>query len=475
MLLAGYLIGAESAPETAAGDFVIGDPDTQAGWAMSSTIGAVPWYYTLDRAGQLHQGGNVFELCRTAQLDWEWNFTAIKQIAAFGHTLGRHTLHPRIFRLDAHAQVGLANGQVQVEAIDPMSTWQWDCTPLDPTFTTLTNAFTACLEGAETPLLSLSAGFDSRLLFALCLHFGVAPRIACMGPATATDFKVASILAARTGTKVERVDLDQNAYLANGAAISWVTSGTKNAGDWHTYLYSQQLDAADKVHLVGSNGEFARSFYRDVLTRAPLFDRAGRSAVRSYFAVRAINRLRKYPSGVVAAGLGEIASVFGAFDQAHTRYPKSSLACLDAFYAIERVRHFIGAGLACYAAFCKPRSPFLDGAWMKSIAALARENKQADRYHRAAIRKFAADLDEVPYNTDPDGAANVSYSPFAKLSQSALTADLLIESSDLDFFLDRNARIAALRDRFCDRPSLVSLLLTLHFASAHARRVGAIG
>jgi hypothetical protein len=40
----------------------------------------------------------------------------------------------------------------------------------------------------------------------------------------------------------------------------------------------------------------------------------------------------------------------------------------------------------------------------------------------------------------------------------------------LDFLLDRRARISALRDKWADRMSLVSLLLTMHFASINAQK-----
>src|SRR5262249_28328867 len=90
-LLTGYLFGDPARPEEARGDFVVGHHHPTRGWAISSVIGAFPWYYTVSPRGELIQGSNVFELCAAAKLSWQWNMTAVSQIATVGHTLGTHT------------------------------------------------------------------------------------------------------------------------------------------------------------------------------------------------------------------------------------------------------------------------------------------------------------------------------------------------------------------------------------------------
>jgi hypothetical protein len=151
-------------------------------------------------------------------------------------------------------------------------------------------------------------------------------------------------------------------------------------------------------------------------------------------------------------------------------YPRDFLACLDAFYATERVHHFIGSGLACYAQFGQPRSPFLDETWVKSIAMLRRHWKEENRYHLAAIGKLGPRLLDMPFNRDPDGGPMVTYSPFAALSRTPEVKDLLIDSPHLDFLIGRRERVRALHDRGADETALISLLLTMHFASINASR-----
>lgn len=470
MLLTGYLVGNVGQPQEARGDFVVGDQHRTEGWAMSSAIGAFPWYYSVTLQGELVQGENVFDVCTAAKLDWDWNTTAIRQIATVGHTLGSHTLHSRIFRLPSHSKVRLENGLARLESVDPMSGWDWDSNECDSTFRTLTDAFEACLADTREPILSLSAGFDSRLLLALCLHFGCSPSLVSMGSPQSTDPKVAAILAKQAGLKLERIDLAASDYLKHGEEISRRTSGVKTASDWHTWLYNKHLNAPDRIHLVGSNGEFARTFFSHALTRSAIFRRAGRLGASTYLSLRALNRSRKYPRDLGFNGPAATWSVIELLRLSRQNYPTSALACLDTFYATERVRHFIGAGLACYSQFSKPRSPFLDTNWMKSIAAMRRSWKEHNRYHVAAISKCRPRLLDTLFNKDPDGAPQ-SYSPFSALSQSNEVDDMLIESAPLDFLLNRDARIRALRDVKSDKVSVVSLLLTMHFASLNAKRV----
>lgn len=472
-VLAGYLTGDPGRPNDAGGDFVAGNRHPTHGWAISSVIGAHPWYFTVSPRGELLQGPNVFELCEVARYAWSWNMAAVSQIAMVGHTLGSHTLHPKIFRLPANTMVRLVNGAVELTKTDTLASWRWDETELDNSFNTLTDAFSACLESTRTPLLSLSAGYDSRVLLALCLQAGCSPTIASMGSGEVTDFKVANLLAQRASLSVEQIDILPSEYLKYGLQISRATSGVKTAGDWHTWLYSKRIGSPDRIHLVGSNGEFARSYYSDALTRSRIFRVSGRDGVTTWLALKAINKLRKLPMNLWFMASVEWGLVFESLRLPEEKYPNSAVASLDTLYALERVHHFIGSGLACYAQFTKPRSPFLDKAWMREIAGLRRPWKEADRYHVAVINKFAPHLLDVPFNQDPDGGKLVSYSPFSKMSQSTQIEELLVESNALDFLLDRNARISAMRDRRADKFATVSFLLAMHFASMNAQCLSA--
>src|SRR5262245_33075485 len=59
------------------GDFIVGDTHPHGGYAISSTVGAFPWYWAMSNSGTLHQGSNVFDVASQAGLPWAWNERAI--------------------------------------------------------------------------------------------------------------------------------------------------------------------------------------------------------------------------------------------------------------------------------------------------------------------------------------------------------------------------------------------------------------
>ena len=451
---------------------MIGRDDPAAGWAASSTLGAHPWYATVTPEGRLLQGGNVFDLCRRAGLAWEWDRAALHHLALIGYTLGTRTLHRRILRLPSGCRLTLEDGEARFAFPDPPAAWRWDEDPPEASFAALRAAFRDCLEGGggAAPRLSLSAGCDSRLLLALCRAEGVRPRLSVMGPEEATDVRVAAALAKAAGLPLEQVALAPEDYLEQGAAISRVTSGVKTAADWHTYLYARAV-ADGGLHLVGSNGEFARSYYADAVARSPLLRPFGKRGLLLHLLAKGLYRARRAGRGNPLAAPRHALTVAGAAGLRWATYPPDVRQALDVFYATERVRHFIGAGLACYAAFAQPRSPFLDGRWIKAAAAIRRRDKQGARYPRAAIEALAPELAEIPFNRDPEGGPIRGYAPFAAVAALPRTRELLLDGGPLDALVSRPAREAMLAEGPA-RQQAVSLLLTLHFAAVNAEGVG---
>ncbi len=72
------------------------------------------------------------------------------------------------------------------------------------------------------------------------------------------------------------------------------------------------------------------------------------------------------------------------------------LSGLDRFYLQQRVRHFMGNGLALYRANVDCRTPFLDRDWCSAIAALPRHWKIGANWHRYAIWRNWPQLLDFP-------------------------------------------------------------------------------
>ncbi len=159
---------------------------------------------------------------------------------------------------------------------------------------------------------------------------------------------------------------------------------------------------------------------------------------------------------------------------AHTHNVADALDCL---YATERVRHFIGSGLALYARHGAPRSPFLDARWIGAVARLPRAERLGSNHHRRAIAALWPNLLGFPVGSDGPmerrapplyhlrGRKPIGYSPIRELLDDPRTREIVVESNDLDEILPRADRAAAIENR----SPAVELLLSLAFAGELGR------
>lgn len=428
--------------------------------AAASPLAAAPVYYGFDRAGGAHVGTDVFGVARRAGLGWRWNVRAVRSLALLGHTLGRDTLHAEVFRMPADAQVTLAGGAARERSLG-----FWDhLAPGGGSRQEVVDALldaVRCQVGDAPALLSLSAGYDSRLLLALCLARGIRPRCVTMGPPDATDVEVAVELCRREGLEHERLDLPADEYLRLGPDVARWTSGVKLAANWHTALYARAA-ARDprEVHLVGSNGEFARNYYlhrRMLGALAPL----PAALLPGFWLARLVRRRGRFPSfGLL--GRGAVGEVWRAVRAACPRDGRSDEA-LARFYAVERVRHFIGQGLVLYARYGRPRAPFLEAQVVREIWRLPREAWSGERFHHDAIGLLRPALLELPFNR-PLAAPGPSrgYADFGAVARSASAREIILDCPALDELFPRKERDAAWRR---GRLEELELLLTLGLAT----------
>lgn len=445
---------------------------------VSSIIAARPYYFAQDRGADrpFAHGPTVFEVVRRARLPWRWNPRAVSFLALLGHTVGDDTLHPDVFRVP-NAAIITAEGDGAPARIETQDqAWRAvfareDAPDPDAAVTTLREVFRDMRTDSRA-VLSLSAGYDSRLLLALLLSFGDRPLALTAGFANSTDVVVARSITRALGLEHRVVELQPEDYFTHAREIVRATSGTKTAAHWHTDLYIRAAGSSrDDVHYVGSNGEFARSYYLDRGALTQALGVGPRALMEVFFAAKIARRARRLPQGLLAPGLGAlqyarhltslIAPFTGSFAEA-----------LDCFYATQRVRHFIGNGLALYAQHSLPRSPFLDARWLRAVGGLARHERLGSNHHRRAIATLRRELLEFPvgaggpmerrapylYYLRKD--RSVGYSPFDQVIRDPRVLEIVAEATVLDEILPRNARVAEVRR---SGPS-TELLLTLAFA-----------
>lgn len=440
---------------------------------VTSVVGARP-YFVLEAPGGPWHGEDVFQLVADAGINWEWNLDALRGVAWLGHTIGDQTLHPRVKRIPSDS-ILLHRGGAWLRETQTF----WATVFEGPTIGTdeAVDVFNEVTDElvTEAPLVSLSAGFDSRALLARMLASGRRPETITMGFSDSTDMVIAKGIATAEHLRHSAVQLRPKHYLTEGLRIAQLTGGTKTVGNWHTYLYPQDQDPR-QIHLVGSNGEFARTFYLDkgALSHVALVGR--RATGRAYWAARISRRSRRMATFLPFLSPGGLKDAINYSQEVAALGSEGGgdgMQVLDRFYAAQRVRHFIGNGLALYAQHGRPVSPFLDARWIKAVGQLDRTAKLGSNYHRRIIERNAPEL--LAHHVGGQGSmqvrarpgywreksTSVSYSAMPAVLKSAACMEILHDSSHLDSFLSRPER-----QRLCDMGSSEAMeyMLTLHFA-----------
>ncbi|MGH9440708.1 MAG: hypothetical protein ACRD16_00375 [Thermoanaerobaculia bacterium] len=460
----------------------------------SSAVSAIPYYYSISSGGGVFHGKTAFNVVEAAGFPWKWNHRAVACLGLLGHTVGEDTLHSEVRRFPADSVLRIQGGRASFTRGDFWRTL-FSGPPESPDRGAgdAIEAFQKVLREMPmpAPFLSLSAGFDSRLLLAGMLREGIKPVCITMGGSGSTDIVVAGAIARRFRLEHRIVELRAEDYLSHASEIISLTGGVKTAAHWHTYLYVRRAGIpAGSYHYAGSNGEFARSYYFDKGALARLADASPGSLLRLFFALKFLQRSDS--RRLKRAFLPEWEAGRPMRDSEITKFLAESvgsapgfLDALDLFYSTQRVRHFIGNGLALYNAVVPTLSPFLDSRWIRSVAAMPRRWKLGSRYHREAIACLFPELLDFPMASaglEMSGRkldrkppflswmrrpAPVGYSPFPEIAGDSGLRETLRDSELLDRFADRASRARLLET---GGSRAVDVLLTLHLVASEIRK-----
>ena len=450
---------------------------------ISSAVAATPYYYTVTGNG-FHHGASVFQVAAAAGLEWRWNRRAVNCMALFEHCLQDDTLHSDIRRVPACSRLTFENNSLRIE-LDPAVLDSFTAPEdihSDELAQITIDVFSEMTRGREVAV-SLSAGYDSRALLALALNAGMQPVIGTMGTAGSTDMKVAAKITAALGLEHRCIEINARDYMKHAANIIRVTSGVKSAAHWHTYLYASQIGfPQDRLHLVGSNGEIARTYFLDKGIAALGANCIG-SFLRMLFFNAKFGAQRKLPSLDLKSFLlpAELDDITKSLAAANSSISQGSglLRPLDEFYTMQRVRHFIGGGLAAFNSVMQATSPFLDSRFVTGAARLRRQYKMNSRFHRQLIRRCSPELLDFPTDDTQTTMAsqdrllywlrrypNTSYSPLGEFLQSPEVEEIVLESPHLEQFMLRKDRAVVLINR---QQQFLCFLVTMHMVCEEVR------
>lgn len=369
-------------------------------WVVTSPYGVVAYFFSHGPTWFSH-GPTVGDALRRGGIEWQWNVEGLADLLALEHLTGCMTLHAGVERTPAASVLHWDGAKLRRWS----ATWSEIHLPHDAQGSPDRLVKVLCEEVARcagsSPILSASGGFDSRVLLAALLAGGGKPELVVQGYAASTDRIVVEAIGREFGLKVRAIELTTEDYLSAAHKICQATSGTKPANHWHTYIYTAKSGLTENDRLfVGANGEFVRSYFLDkgMVSLAA-------NCLPPGFALREFWR-RKIKPALMAEDLSgvrtEVADYlrYGVDRQikrlAAARPGGSTLHQLDHFYLEERVRHFIGNGLALYGLSAAWRTPFLSTPWVAEAEKLPRWWKLGSNWHRYAIARLCPKLLDFP-------------------------------------------------------------------------------
>ena len=248
-----------------------------------SPDGITQLFYAV-RGSALHYGTSVSDVIGLAGLNWQWNYEALVDLATFGHVIGDQTLHAAVRRVGSAELItwdGSALSQKKLHIQRPLTG--------DPSNVAIDVLLeTVRTEARPDHLISLSAGFDSRVILAAFLALGLKPNLIVMGADRSTDATIATEIARKLNLPLEHVPLNGNLMISDRSLIARLTSGTKTIDNWHTYEYiaGGNGPARGTGIWIGSNGEFARTFFFDRGLQFYVANALGSPLVRKFWDVK---------------------------------------------------------------------------------------------------------------------------------------------------------------------------------------------
>lgn len=366
---------------------------------ITSPVGVMHYYYYYD-GNHFYHGNKIIDILNQASIPWQWNWQALGDLCQLENLTNNQTLHPFIKRVPPGTILYYKNKKLNLD-----SKCYLDSIPsLRPDPSAAVNAMNqeVATWSGDNPFLSLSGGFDSRVILGSMLKQGFQPHLITMGNDQCSDVKTAKAIATEYNLSHDLIRININDFFEHAAKISYITNGTKTAWHWHTYLYPLKARIpTDSSFFVGTLGEFARSYYFDKGQLGRL------AALNPNFALHKFwdMKLNRHPTFLSH----ELSSLNNQFVEQlspqgiHSRAARLTSYCkrhflpgLTRYYFEQRVPNFYANGIRMYMESSKWRSPFHSRRWIDQIWNLPASWKLGSNWHRYAIKANMPKLLDFP-------------------------------------------------------------------------------
>ena len=445
---------------------------------ITSVVCAIPYYvYQLNNC--FVHGKNVFEVVEKAQIPWKWNNNALNSIALLGFCLENDSLHQDIQRVNPACIYYYCEQLNIIKDTFPTDVFSGDRLSLDEALEEYNSVCDRYY--SDRVCLSLSAGYDSRVLLASLLKRGIKPIVGTEGSPDSEDVQIASAIARDFALEHRVIQLTENDFIKSADTIVEATSGELLlSGGWGAFLFLQQVQfPQNMLHLAGSNGALFKSFYFNLGILCQVVDRFPKSLLKQYFNTYLIYRLRKYQNSTKAflwnkqslqpQQVSDRCYRLSAID--HCQFSDR----LDYFHTYHRVRNYTSQGIALYNLVNLTSSPFLDYRVVTAGARLNRKYKLNKFFHQQILLDSYPQLINYPLNGSSISTKLVERNFYwlkrankptgnslpIRFMESELK-DICCDSPYLDNFLDRKQRMIVVENKVF---SIFSFLVTMHFVA----------
>jgi len=365
---------------------------------ITSNIGAMHYFYYYDGIRFAH-GQHVIDISKELALGWEWDWCSVGDLCEQENLTENRTMHKHIKKVPPGTILKF-DGNLTIWSTSFIDTIKE--TSSDPIQAIdIFNEETIRWVSSKT-FLSLSGGFDSRVILSAMLKEKIYPTLVTLGDQRSTDIQVAGRIAKRFGLEHKIVQLSLDDLLKEGEYISYITNGSKPACHWHTYLYPKKVGATkEETFFVGTLGEFARCYYLDKGMVSILLDPFSNLAQKEFWRLK-LKRHRTFKHteyNLLSEKLREQLSEESLIERAHRNAGLSRGTLLSGgcrYYLEQRVPNFYANGIRMYNDSTQWRSPFHNSDWLRTIWCLSDNWKLGSNWHRLAISRNYPELLNFP-------------------------------------------------------------------------------
>jgi len=361
-------------------------------------IGAMQYFYYFDGKTFSH-GEHLIDIINEQGLEWTWNWESVGDLCELENLTENRTLHKYIKRVPAGSILTFRNTLRlrSTNLLDQMKIV--DADPIDAV-----NIFNQETErwAGTMPMLSLSGGFDSRVILSSMLKQNIYPTVITLGKSDNSDMQVAELIAEKFSLEHIKVKISLSDFIDHGEHIATITNGSKPACHWHTYIYPKKAGISkDQSFFVGTLGEFARSYYFDKGFLSLLNDSFSHAAQKQFWMLK-LSRHRTFHEHESKFLCDELGEELGSYGQKRRAYRNASLSRGEflaggtRYYLEQRVPHFYANGITMYNDTTSWRSPFHNIEWLEIIWSLCDQWKLGSNWHRLAITRNCPSLLDFP-------------------------------------------------------------------------------